>query len=218
MSGQGDALDPAVRAALVDATPRLIDSLVHDARNPLNALAINLEVLTDKLRQAAMLGGAEKNLRAMREQIFRVDGILQRFADFLAPHRSGAGEVNFSQVLDAALEVTGHEARRKRVRLVARVDPDLKTCLPHAWSAHFLALQPILRAIARAEVGSDVEISLSRQAEGALLVVREACSGAEDGPDLAPALNHLCSAIGGSASVRGSECRVAFPLRAGMGG
>ena len=37
--------DPVVGAARYVAVPTLMDSLLHDVRNPLNALSINLEVL-----------------------------------------------------------------------------------------------------------------------------------------------------------------------------
>jgi len=211
-------LNPAVRAALVDSTPRLVDSLVHEARNPLNAIAINVEVLTDKLRQAALLGGTEKYLRAMRDQVFRVDGILRRFADFLAPRPSGEAEVNLSHVVEAAVQVAGHEARKNRVGLAVEVEPELRSSLSHACSVYFLTLQPILRAIGRAGADSQVQISLSRQPDAVLFVVRESGPGVEDGPDLAPVLDELSGAIGGSASVRGGECRVTFPLRARQGG
>jgi signal transduction histidine kinase len=204
-------LDPAVQVALLEAAPRLVDGLLHDARNPLNALAINLEVLTDKLRQSAALGSAEKNLRAMREQIFRVDAILRRFADFLAPRRLGAGQANLSELVEGALEIAGHEARKKSLRLIPQVEPDLRVWLEHAWLAHFLTLQPILRAIGRAEAGSDIEVSLSRQAGSPTLVVTESRSGNEDGRDWATALEQVCREIGGTSCVRGGECRLAFP-------
>lgn len=206
-------LDRAVQKAVLEATPTLVDGLLHDARNPLNALAINLEVLTDKLRRSDGLGGADRNLRAMREQIFRVDTILRRFADFLAPRRSGAGEAKLSELVEAALEVAGHEARKKRLRLIARVEPDLKVWLLQAWSAHFLTLQIILRSIDRAEPGSDIEVSLSRSRESGapLFTVRETGSASENGANLVHVLERVSCQIGAALSVRGSECRLAFP-------
>src|SRR6476646_8256161 len=94
-SGQPEhATSGLVQAAKYALVQRLIDSMLHDARNPLNALAINLDVLTEKLRGPDRLvpPNQEKNLKAMREQIFRVDGILKTFSDYLAPKaNSGAG-------------------------------------------------------------------------------------------------------------------------------
>ncbi|MHA7631305.1 histidine kinase dimerization/phospho-acceptor domain-containing protein [Corallococcus sp. M7] len=77
--------DPVVGAARYDAVPPLMDSLLHDVRNPLNALAIHLEVLSEKLKgeSGQVPATQEKNLKAMREQIARVDGLLKLFSDFM---------------------------------------------------------------------------------------------------------------------------------------
>src|SRR5687767_9977504 len=40
-----------IGAARQAANQRLMDSLLHDVRNPLNALSINLDVLTEKIRR-----------------------------------------------------------------------------------------------------------------------------------------------------------------------
>ncbi len=44
-----EGADPVVDAARYGAVPTLMDSLLHDVRNPLNALSIHLDVLTAKL-------------------------------------------------------------------------------------------------------------------------------------------------------------------------
>ena len=45
----------------------------------------------------------------MREQILRVDAILRRFSDFIAPRPVARGEVDFSELVLKALDVVGHE-------------------------------------------------------------------------------------------------------------
>src|SRR3954463_13304181 len=92
--------DPVVGAARYSAIPALMDSLLHDVRNPLNALTINLEVLYGKLK--AEMGevplSQEKNIKAMRDQIQRVDGILRQFHEFIVLRGGAAGEVDLSEV------------------------------------------------------------------------------------------------------------------------
>ncbi|HXN41127.1 MAG TPA: histidine kinase dimerization/phospho-acceptor domain-containing protein, partial [Myxococcaceae bacterium] len=86
----GDAtVDPVIGGLQWQTARALVLGLLHDARNPLNALAINLEVLTDKLRQSEAPATGEKNVKAMREQIRRIDSMLRRFGDFLAPRALG---------------------------------------------------------------------------------------------------------------------------------
>jgi hypothetical protein len=68
--------------------------------------------------------------RAMREQVFKVDLILRNFSEFLvvgAP--SMLSELNLSDVVERALEVLGHEARKRRVKVKAEVEPGLSARL-----------------------------------------------------------------------------------------
>jgi len=83
--------DPVVDAARYGAVPTLMDSLLHDVRNPLNALSIHLEVLSEKLKAdtGQVPPSQDKNLKAMRDQIQRVDAIMRRFSEFIVS-RSGA--------------------------------------------------------------------------------------------------------------------------------
>ena len=84
-----------VGAARNAVAQRLMDSLLHDVRNPLNALSINLDVLTEKIRRelGEIPAAQEKNLKVMREQIFRVDAVLRQFADFMAFNNRGRSVV-----------------------------------------------------------------------------------------------------------------------------
>ncbi len=72
----------AGRAELVSA---LTHGLAHESRNALNALAINLEVLADKLREPEgneVPSHLEKNLQAARLQVRRLDEAIRRFGEF----------------------------------------------------------------------------------------------------------------------------------------
>ena len=60
-------------AAVQAASNRLMDSLVHDARNPLNALSINLEVLTEKLKEGAERGQDRAGENANNQAVWRAD-------------------------------------------------------------------------------------------------------------------------------------------------
>ncbi|HME91896.1 MAG TPA: histidine kinase, partial [Myxococcaceae bacterium] len=140
---QAQALETMVRASWFAAVPGLVDSLIHDARNPLNALTLNLEVLTEKIHALPnSLPAADKNLRAIREQVFRVDSILRKFAEFIAARPAGQGEANLSELVVRAVEVLGHEARSGRVRMLSQIEPGLKVRFAELSAAPFVALQP----------------------------------------------------------------------------
>jgi signal transduction histidine kinase len=212
VTGPGDDTLDAARYA---AVPPLMESLLHDVRNPLNALAINLEVLNEKLKgeDGEVPAGQAKNLRAMREQVTRVDGILRQFAEFLV-HRggSGAGEASLSETLERVLAVLGHESRRRRIKVQPQIEAGLNVRLADLSELGFLLLQPLLRAFERAEAGS--EVAVVARAEGArvvLEVVEATDISAEKAPGAVAGLERACARLDVELQLRGGTCRLVFP-------
>ncbi len=210
-----DASDPVLQAAQFEVCNRLIDSLVHDARNPLNALSINLEVLTEKLKgeDGEVPPKQLKNLKAMRDQIGRVDAILREYAEFIAPRFSGGAVENLSALLTRAVAVLGHEGRVKRLQCRVEIAAELSAKVADPGALRFLLVKPILRAIARAPEASELTITL--QAEGGSAVFQVTDAGAEgDEPfeHALPAIAAAANRLGVVLRVRGGELRVAFPL------
>jgi signal transduction histidine kinase len=157
-----------------------MESLLHDVRNPLNALAINAEVLSQKLKGADGLvpAGQEKNLKAIREQVQRVDAVLRRFAQFIAPSEAPA-ELSLSGLVRQTIEVLGHESRRCRVKLVARLEGDIRIHALEEAAATFAVFRPILRAIEMSPAETEVVVQLTQEPHGPVLLVRSAGAGME---------------------------------------
>ena len=214
-AGPREAADDALDAARYAAVPPLMESLLHDVRNPLNALAINLEVLTEKLKgeDGEVPPGQAKNLRAMREQVTRVDGILRQFAEFLV-HRggSGAGEASLSETLERVLAVLGHEGRRRRVKVQPQIEAGLNVRLADLSELGFLLLQPVLRAFERAEAGSEVAVVARGEGARVVLEVVEATDiSAERAPGTVAGLERACARLDVELQLRGGTCRLVFP-------
>jgi signal transduction histidine kinase len=196
-----------------------MESLVHDVRNPLNALAINVEILQEKLSRAAggeVPPGQAKNLQSMREQIARVNGMLGEFARFLAPAPAAPAVLSLSSVVKDALAVLGHAGRRARVRVAVDV-PDGQSAVeamdPSALG--FLALVSVLRAVERTPEDGLVRVSV--RDEGARIVLHVQDGGREEGEDseVEQALAEAAREYGAEIHVRGSQLRLSF--RAGHG-
>ena len=110
-----------IRSVRWSAAARLMDSLVHDVRNPLNALAINVEILQEKLARAAggeVPASQAKNLQAMREQVARVNADAGRLRRFLAPSPTTPAALSLSTTVRDAVAVLGHAGRRARVKVM----------------------------------------------------------------------------------------------------
>jgi signal transduction histidine kinase len=210
--------DPSVDAARHRLTTALIDSLLHDARNPLNALSINLEVLAERLRRES--GGTlapqhDKNIKTIREQILRVDGVMKQFADFIAPRASGAEQAELSSLIQRAVEVVGHEARRRRVALRPIIEANVKIRsegLADAQALHFVLMAALSRAIARSPSPGEVTVTLRREEASALLRIEDAGGDAADPPEIERALDVMARQHRGQASIRAGQTEVRLPL------
>ncbi|XXF75028.1 histidine kinase dimerization/phospho-acceptor domain-containing protein [Myxococcaceae bacterium GXIMD 01537] len=208
-----EAADPVVGAARYGAVPALMDSLLHDVRNPLNALAINIEVLSEKLKAetGSVPASQEKNLRAMREQIRRVDGLLRQFSDFIVFRGGGSGEASLTEAARRSLEVLGHEARRRRVKLEAHVEPDVRVRVQDTGELGFFLVQALLRALGRSDAGGVVRLGVRAEGAQAVLEVADGGPGAERAPDVVAALGLRAAQLGVEFQVHGGACRLAFP-------
>jgi signal transduction histidine kinase len=204
----------AVLAASQAASAQIVESMLHDTRNPLNALAINLEVLTEKLKddQGRVPPALDKNLRAMREQVFRVDAILRSFAEFLLTQPNLLTELSLAQVLERAQEVLGHEARKRRIKFVTDLEPGLNARLDDPLALRFLAYQGLLRALQRSEPGSEVSIAFQRQDERAVLRIQDSGGEAEVESLVREALEALGRANAVEVTIHGGRCELAFPV------
>jgi signal transduction histidine kinase len=101
------------------ALSRVIAGVAHDIKNPLNAMALQLAILSEKLSgeegPAAVTG---PHLGALREQIGRVNEVVRRFLDVTDPG-APLGYIELGALVADVAGLFAHEARRRRVQLVA---------------------------------------------------------------------------------------------------
>jgi len=209
-----DASDLVVGAARYGAVQALMDSLLHDVRNPLNAMAIHLEVLSEKLKAETgqVPASQEKNLKAMREQIQRVDGILRLFSDFIVSRGAAAGEVDLSEATTRALGVMSHEGRKRRIQTQVALEAGVRVRLADTSELGFFLVQALLRAFRRVDSGGSVRVTVRAEAAVAVLEVED--SGGEgpmDPPDTVAALGLRCAQLGVGHHLRAGTCRLIFP-------
>jgi signal transduction histidine kinase len=191
-----------------------MDSLVHDVRNPLNALAINVEILQEKLARAAggqVPASQAKNLQAMREQVARVNAMLGDFARFLAPAPTPPVSQSLSTTVRDAAMVLGHAARRARVKVLVDVpegQAGVEAMDPSGLA--FLALVPVLRALERTPEDGQVKVSVRNEGARVVLLVQD--GGREEGEDteVEQALGAAAREYGAEFHVRGSQLRLSF--------
>jgi signal transduction histidine kinase len=106
-----------------EALPRIAAGLAHDIKNPLNAMALQIALLSEKLDGAAD-GAAATHLAALRDQIGRVNEVVRRFLEVADPS-APLGFIDLGALVSDAVALFAHEARRRRVELVLDAPPGL---------------------------------------------------------------------------------------------
>src|SRR5919197_1208766 len=111
-------------AMLAIALSRLAGSVAHEVKNPLNAMALQLALLGDKIATASdsLASTCAANLASLKNQIGRVNEVVRRFVEVSDPAPSASFDAG--SLLGDAASLFSHEARRRRVALTCEAVPD----------------------------------------------------------------------------------------------
>ena len=172
-------------ASKVEAMSLLSEGMAHDARNPLNAMAINVEVLNDRLRAAdpALASVLSKYTKAIRDQIIKVDGIIRRFVEFASPHRAEGASVDLAEIVGRAVEVCGHDARKNRVKVESKLGVGKVQVQGDSMLLAQAILHLVMDGIARNAGGGQLDIALEPSDSEAVLSLSDAAVGGEPARD-----------------------------------
>lgn len=106
---------------------RLVAGVAHDIKNPLNAMALQIALLSDKLASSGdALASSTSHLGALRDQIGRVNEVVRRFLDVTDPS-APLGYTDVGALVADTASLFGHDARRRRVELVVDAAPGVRT-------------------------------------------------------------------------------------------
>ncbi len=114
---------PAELALQGMALTRLEGGFAHDLKNPLNAMALQLALLGDKIASASenLAAACGGNLSSLRKQIGRIDDLVRRHAEAADPAaRPGVDVPTLLAELEALF---GHESRRRRIAFEVEPPP-----------------------------------------------------------------------------------------------
>jgi hypothetical protein len=190
--------------------------MAHQVKNPLNAMALQIALVAEKLGASPELSTAcAGHLAKLRDQIGRVDDAVRGYLEVADP--SGGGAADAGRMVTVAAALFGHEARRRHVGLEAvpgaalwaRCDPARAQRL---WSGL------VWRALAETPEGGAVRLSAWLDgAEVVLAVERTAAGGAPAPAWVSGAAAAAAAALGGRLveSTSAGTARVALCLPGG---
>jgi len=150
---------------------RLVVGVAHDIKNPLNAMALQLALLTDKLAGNGEAAAASAgHLGALREQIGRVNEVVRRFLDVTDPS-APLGYTDLGALVADIACLYGHDARRRRIELAADAPrASVRTrCDPGRAARLVLAL--FSRAMSETPEGGRMTVRAATEAEHAVVAL-----------------------------------------------
>ena len=102
------------------ALSRLTSGVAHEIKNPLNAMALQLEILRGKL------ASHEPEVDVIAGEIKRLDNVVKTFLNFNKPMELEAKPINLTQLVEEVVALVTPEARAKHVSIEAVLEGGLQ--------------------------------------------------------------------------------------------
>jgi signal transduction histidine kinase len=112
----GQQLDLSSRLAAIN---RLTGGVAHEIKNPLNAMALHLEVLRDKL------DGEQPEIEVIGREIKRLDSVVKTFLNFNRPVDLNYKPIDLNELVKEVLALVSVDAFAKNVALKTVLQPGM---------------------------------------------------------------------------------------------
>lgn len=160
------------------AVGTLTAGLSHEIRNPLNAAGIQLTVLERRIRGLAPEEQARllEPLSLVRDEIRRLDHILQDFLQFARPREVVPQPVDLVQLVGRCVDLMGADAERRKVSLEKVVESGLQIAADEGQLQQVL-MNLVLNALDVCESGGRVRVTARAIPGWALLTIEDTGPG-----------------------------------------
>jgi signal transduction histidine kinase len=158
----------AQMAEKLAAVGTMTAGLSHEIRNPLNAAALQLAVLERRIRRIhkAEQPPLLEPLHLVRDEIRRLDHILEDFLQFARPREFVPRPVGVPVVLAKVLDLLGGEAERRQVALTRDIAP-VPEVAGDEERLRQVVMNLALNALDAVEPGGSVRVSCRLEEPGA---------------------------------------------------
>ena len=128
----------------------LAAAMAHEVRNPLNSMAIHVELLEGRMRKEGAGPEILKSLTVLAAEIDRVDKILEQYLGYAGPTEAARAPVAAKSLLASVIERVQDEAQRRGVTVELRDGEGVN----EKWAVDADALTEALVAVAENAVAS----------------------------------------------------------------
>ncbi len=104
---------------------RFLDIMAHEIKNPLHALALNLDVLKTKIQRSKIRLDAGKQIKILEKEMEHLQEVVQGFLRYFRPGVPQKERVEVNRLIKDVCEMAGGEAEKNLVKLETRLGKGL---------------------------------------------------------------------------------------------
>ncbi|MCP4362576.1 MAG: hypothetical protein GY796_31610 [Chloroflexi bacterium] len=152
-----------IRAEKMAVVGRLAASVAHEVNNPLQAIALHLQLIADE----ELTQPANKRLAIVQEELDRIAGIVQRLLDFQRPTLGRRAHYKISALLDDVFALTSKQLQQHDVTVERTDGPDLESVWVAGNQIKQVFLNIVLNAVEAMPGGGRLQVK-TQQLNGTL--------------------------------------------------
>lgn len=128
-------------ARRLSAVGRLTRGVAHEVKNPLNAMAIHLDLLKEKAGPAQP--SLQPHIQVMRREIERLDRVVRTFLDFTRPVELNLRAADLGELAAAVAQLAAADAETQGIQLIVEAPAPA----PQVWTDRDLVEQALLNLV-----------------------------------------------------------------------
>jgi signal transduction histidine kinase len=144
-----------IRTEKLAAVGRLAASVAHEVNNPLQAIALQLDLIADE----GLARPARERLATVQEELARIASIVQRLLDFQRPTPGQRTPCHVPELLDDVLVLASKQLQQHGVTVVHQGDTGLKPVLAVGDQIKQVFLNLVLNAVEAMPGGGQLRVN-----------------------------------------------------------
>jgi signal transduction histidine kinase len=150
-----------IRAEKMAAVGRLAGSVAHEVNNPLQAIALHLQLIAED----GLSPDSQSQLAIVQHELDRIADLVQRLLEFQRPKQGKKTYQHVSQLLADVLTLAGKQLQQAQITIACNANPDLPPIMAAGDQIKQVFLNLVLNAAQAMPEGGTLAISAEPQPE-----------------------------------------------------
>lgn len=188
----------------LEAISKLMSGVAHEIKNPLNAMALHLEVLRGQVQDEKGMS----SLNIIGREIFRLDRVVKTFLDFTRPVELRLREVDLQQLLGEVAMLVRPDAEQRQVQMEMKAAGGAAMILADPDLIKQALLNVVMNGVEAMSAGGKMTVSLERGENEFVVEI------ADTGPGIPPSVRDKVFQLYFTTKKNGSGLGLAMTFRA----